>query len=178
MNKKISILLAATMLSVNVLNYACLSHADEINTSNAIVTDVEDVGAITPSRVGGSDSPSGAWQLKTTTVTKFTRVSQIDAAIRYNQAILDKVNRRDPYVTFAGIASELLVATPPGFAAYTLINIYNLVNTLPGFEYKTVERSLSVLKSARKRLVKNGAANVKTKVYYRPINNVHMLIFY
>lgn len=70
------------------------------------------------------------------------------------------------------------MATPPGFAAYTLIYIYNLVNTLPGFEYKTVERSLSVLKSARKRLVKDGAANVKTKVYYRPINNVHMLIFY
>ncbi|MEE0249382.1 hypothetical protein [Peptacetobacter hiranonis] len=171
MKKKIlCILLSFIFIMLSVFSTFAESNIDEVN--KVMPNNIEMLD------LGGGPSPSGGWEAKKDVVTKFNSLKKIDAAIKYNQSIVDKVDKASPYVDFANMVASEFIGSIPGASVYTVTSIYSVVNSLPYSTYSVASKSLSVLKSARKRVVSNGSASVKTRVFYRPANNVHWFTYY
>lgn len=178
MKKLIGLSLASTLIFLNVSNSVAFGQElfnQEANVNEKVVYEEplydEDIEML---RIAGSVSPSAAWEVYRTGVSHNMSVREIDKAISICKHQLNRLLKQDEvYYIGSAIASELGLPFAVFFGSVDIL--YDGMYRAGRTEKSVVEYSIRVLKSARKRAVKYGSANVKFKVFHRPLNGEKMI---
>ncbi|WP_437131276.1 hypothetical protein [Peptostreptococcus russellii] len=134
---------------------------------------VDESRLIMEPRLGGGNSPSAGWTVKQRKVTHFGNLNKINKAVNYANALKRKQNNASTIADFAAFCAESTGNTPVRLLSLA----FQFLDANGGMITSNINRSYDVILSARKRVQKDGAANVKTVIWYRPANGATIVTY-
>lgn len=155
-----------SLSSIETENISESYHSINKNINDEIIT-----------MVGGSNSPSGAFKVKKRYVTKFKNKKEIEAAYKYTRSLYNKSERDMKAVDFLNLLSAETIGNPISISVWSLTTAISFLDANNATVQSKIRNSYSVIKSARQRFYKYGAANVKTVLYERPLNGAKLIIY-
>lgn len=173
------------ILSTSMFTFYSMAEIDinsDVNTKS-VINESKEIDVISENNhevvpmVGGSDSPSGIFQVKKRYVTSFKNKKEIEAAYNYTKALYNKSKREMDLVDFFNLLAANSGNNPISLSVWFLTSAISFLDNNNFTIQSKIRNSYSVISSAKKRFYNNGGANVKTVLYERPLNGSKIIIY-